>query len=57
LTVAHAAANPRAVLFDGLTSAAAVATLAPAHINLEGGFGEWHARRHPLNNHAELWSV
>jgi len=44
-------------LLDGLTGAAAVATLASAHINLEGGFGEWHARRHPLNNHAELWSV
>jgi hypothetical protein len=55
--VSHAAANASAVLLNRLTSASAVATLAPAHINLEGGFGEWHARRHPLNNHAELWSV
>jgi hypothetical protein len=55
--VAHAAANAGAVLFDGLACAAAVATLASAHINLEGGFGERHARGHPFNNHAELWSV
>ena len=55
--VAHAAANARAVLLDRLTGAAAVTTLASAHINLEGGFGEWHARGHPLHNHAELWSV
>ena len=55
--VAHAAANPRTVLLDGLARAAAVATLASAHINLKGGFGERHARGHPLNNDAELWSV
>ena len=55
--VAHAAANPRAVLLNGLASAAAVAALASSHINLKGGFGERHARGHPLNNHAELWSV
>jgi hypothetical protein len=55
--VAYAAANPRAVLLNRLASAAAVATLASSHINLEGGFGERHARGHPLNNHAELWSV
>jgi hypothetical protein len=55
--VAHAATNARAVLFDSLTGATAVAALATAHINLEGGFGERHARGHPLHNHAELWSV
>jgi hypothetical protein len=55
--VSHAAADARAVLLDGLTGAAAVATLASAHINLEGGLGERHARGHPLHDHAELWSV
>ena len=55
--MADAAANARAVLFNGLASTAAVTTLASAQINLESGFGEWHASGHPLNNHAELWSV
>ncbi len=55
--MSHAAANPRAVLFDGLASAAAVATLASSHIDLKGGLCEWNARRHPLNNDSELWSV
>ena len=56
-TMADAAANARAVLLNRLAGAAAVAALASTHINLEGGFGERHARGHPLHNHAELWSV
>jgi hypothetical protein len=55
--VAYAAANARTILLNRLAGAAAVATLASAHINLKGGFGERHARGHPLHNHAELWSV
>ena len=55
--MADAAANACAVLFNGLTGTAAVTALASAHINLESSFGERYARGHPLNNHAELWSV
>jgi hypothetical protein len=44
-------------LLNRLTSASAVTALASAHIDLEGGLGEWHARGHPFNNHAKLWSV
>ena len=56
-TVADTAADARMVLLDLLASPAAVATLSALQVLGEPSFGQRNAGRHPLDDHAELWTV